>query len=955
MDNIGIRLEVTDDQVTRVIEQVGTAAVATQGKIEGIGTQSDATSRKISQGFKQQESAIIDSTRAADDYKRVIEQNKTTIDRLNKSVEHERLLLLQLEKQYKKLGNTASKEAIELKKQIDLLSASIKESGNETERLTEKNKDAAGSLQDIANSAKQSEKGLSDTGKESRGLRQVFGELFNSIKDGLFGPLLNKLPQVSSGLNGGGKAVRGIGAALKSTSRSAILLASTFAIVVAAIVAVIALPLALFFTKSQKAMDFFADKVAYLKGVIEEIVARFVQFGDVLFGFITGTKNFADVMDAAGDAVKGLGAALDAAGQAAQSYRIHQERLKREMEDFIVTEGEVMAQLDEKRRLIDDETKSFSSRKAALRDAIALEKDLEAQRIKFAEANLQRIRNEETLTSDGEVGTAGLEAIAKAERELIDLRREAAGRAAQDEMTLRQLNKEAVAAYKERVEAMRDLQKQSESVLQQLQDMQNADAQGIDKIRIDTIKAVAEVGKLEESLRELYKQNGVEFDLASNFEAAVKAVEQRGVDAIRDFERKRNLEEAKARQDGINAQRQADLELIDQREELALALVDVDRKQGLTEIEAEQARARQKLQIQIDYTRQRLALLEDQTSIEAALFRANIESLQQEIERIGSVDLTGVQMLGERIRSALGLTQEEFGLVGDLFAQFGSTIIDASNAVLERELANQERVTEALKANIQERQSALDEQRKLQEQGFANDADLLEQKLQADQAALEKAEAKKLALQKKQARQQLIIDSAQQTSAYLTTVFNLLASESKKGIIGLIAVAAGGLALVGSIVAKAKSNAAQFAPPKFRDGTEFVHGPGTGTSDSIMAYLSRGERVVDFQKNQQLGGASNEELVHYFKIGKSVANAPSFQNIDEKTAAAVRHGKEISILEKEKDAAMLAKAYESAASKMSGEMIAYWKSRPVTYVTPNGAVIEYEKGGVKVRQNIKKS
>ena len=947
-------MEITDDQVTQAIERIGNSAVDTQEKIEGIGTQSDQTTRKISQGFSAQEKAIVDTTRAADDYNRAISDNTKRIDRLNASVDKERKLLLELGKQYLKFGDTGTKEAIAVKKQLDILNASIKQSRDETEQLTEKNKGASVALQDIARSAKQSGKGLKDTGKESRGLGQTFRELFSSVKDGLFGPLLNKLPQVSSGLTGGSKAVRIFGMAAKSTLRSVLLLAGTFAIVAAAIIAVVALPLALFFTKSQKAMDFFADKVAYLRGVIDEIVNRFVQFGDVLFGAITGSKDFGDVMDAAANAVNGLGAALDAAGQAAQSYRILQERLKREMEDFIVAEGQVMAQLDEKRRLIDNETKSYSTRKGALREAMTLEKDLEAQRIKFAEANLQRVRNEATLTNDGEVGTAGLESIAKAERELIDLRRDAASRQFQDEKELISLNNEAVQKTKERTEALRDLQKEAENVLRQLEDMRRGDVSGIDKIRLDTIKAIDEVGKLEQSLRELYAEQGREFNLSGDFEATVQALQQRGAAAIRDFERQRSIQEARAAQERLDEQRQEDLSLIDQREELATALVDVDRKQGLTEIEGEQARQKQRLQIQIDYTRQRLALVEDQTSIEAALYRANIESLQQDIEGLGQADLTAVQQLGEKIRAALGLDAEQAQVIGDLFGQFGSTIIEASSAIIDAQIAEQDQLIEKYAERVDATKSALDEELKLREQGFANDAGLLEQNLVKEQAILEAAEAKKLTLQKKQAAAQLRIEAAQQASSYLTTVFNLLASESKTGIIGLIAVAAGGLALIGSIVSKAKANAAAFQAPGFKDGTPYVMGPGDGRSDSIPAYLSRGERVVDFQTNQRIGSVSNTELVKYFEIGKAVAAAPNFAGVDQRTQAAIKQGRDVSALEKENELRLMAGAFEKAATKGSKEMIAYWKSRPVTYQTEAGTVIEYEKGGVKVKQNIKK-
>ena len=191
----------------------------------------------------------------------------------------------------------------------------------------------------------------------------------------------------------------------------------------------------------------------------------------------------------------------------------------------------------------------------------------------------------------------------------------------------------------------------------------------------------------------------------------------------------------------------------------------------------------------------------------------------------------------------------------------------------------------------------------------------------------------------------------------MTTVLNLLASESGKGIIGLIAVAAGGLALIGSIVATARANAASFEPQRFRHGTEFVDGPGTGTSDSVPSLLSRGERVVKFEDNQALGGraTTNEELVHFFQLGKQLSQGvPDFSVIDNKTREVIKHGQQVSQLERERTIAMQGKAFSEAADRMASTMIEYWKTRPITYATKNGTVREFTKGGTRVIQIIEK-
>ena len=50
-------------------------------------------------------------------------------------------------------------------------------------------------------------------------------------------------------------------------------------------------------------------------------------------------------------------------------------------------------------------------------------------------------------------------------------------------------------------------------------------------------------------------------------------------------------------------------------------------------------------------------------------------------------------------------------------------------------------------------------------------------------------------------------------------------------------------------------------PQRFAEGTERVLGPGTNTSDSVPALLSKDERIVDARNNRKIGfDLSNDQL-----------------------------------------------------------------------------------------------
>lgn len=75
------------------------------------------------------------------------------------------------------------------------------------------------------------------------------------------------------------------------------------------------------------------------------------------------------------------------------------------------------------------------------------------------------------------------------------------------------------------------------------------------------------------------------------------------------------------------------------------------------------------------------------------------------------------------------------------------------------------------------------------------------------------------------------------------------------------------------------------APIKFAEGTDYVNGPGTETSDSVFARLSKGERVVPAEINKQLMGISNKDLPKVINSGMNTLRLEKLLNkVNENTS-----------------------------------------------------------------------
>ncbi|GAB4126270.1 MAG: hypothetical protein Fur0027_07290 [Raineya sp.] len=85
--------------------------------------------------------------------------------------------------------------------------------------------------------------------------------------------------------------------------------------------------------------------------------------------------------------------------------------------------------------------------------------------------------------------------------------------------------------------------------------------------------------------------------------------------------------------------------------------------------------------------------------------------------------------------------------------------------------------------------------------------------------------------------------------------------------------------------------------PKFREGVEYLQGKGTTTSDSNLAWLSKGERVVDAETNKKYFPVLS--AIHNHKISPDLLNSiVTNQKIKPETFA-VKQDKQVVLLQKE--------------------------------------------------------
>ncbi len=678
------------------------------------------------------------------------------------------------------------------------------------------------SIRDITEELKKEEKALGDN---RRNVGNYGDALKNASNDmGLFGGAIgnftDKLGGIRSGLESMKVGLTGIKGAIAATGIGVLLL------VLGAVYSML--------TKTQGGMDKVAQATSAVGAVFTVLIDTGVKLAQAFtLVFTAPTQAIARFKEI----LTGIPAAMSQAASAAVAATVASQQLREEERKLLVQRAKSRAEIERLKFISEDVSKSEEVRIAAARAAFAIEDRLMKQQIALQGRRIAVTREEAKLSGNK---VEDLDRVAEAEVRLAEIQEESRGK--QTELN-NKVNELRIQSAQNRI--AREIALEEDNLQYALSYTEYTEGE-ITRVKEDQYAV---------RRRLLTKQE--EFELA-----AVNA-NSKQADAIRAKFRTENskldLEEATTLANRVTAITIAELEeqQAAHREgsvkRLKLELEVIDAK-----AEAERQAVRQTIQDQVEVDAKLKAInakrLADRKEISQQIRDEEIR-LQDELIKVvlakakeGSAEQFRLQLiqLKKRREAAIENTKLEEAEKARIIAE---TNKEEDTLILNRQVTIANRITESLS-------QAKDFASKLVEAGINRDTKALEDQqkvvldnalLTADQrAAIEKEFAKK--------KEKLEIDAAKKRKKIATVenVINTAKAITAAYTAGPIGPVLAALAAAVGIAQQVVIESAQFAlggvvtePKKKRKRVRgIVEGPGTTTSDSVPAELSKDEAVM---------------------------------------------------------------------------------------------------------------
>lgn len=202
------------------------------------------------------------------------------------------------------------------------------------------------------------------------------------------------------------------------------------------------------------------------------------------------------------------------------------------------------------------------------------------------------------------------------------------------------------------------------------------------------------------------------------------------------------------------------------------------------------------------------------------------------------------------LRKLLGLTESDVNNLTTAVNQIQAaldTVFQANIDIQDKEINESQKKQQTYQSEIETLNSKLESEKTAKDAGKASNIQRIQDEIaQADKAKKieEQNEKKALARKKELQKQKLLIDSITQASNLITASTEILANTAKDPISLGIAIGAVAAMIIAFSVEKAAALKAINEGNGYKDGVIDLHGPGTETSDSINAKLSKGESVM---------------------------------------------------------------------------------------------------------------
>jgi hypothetical protein len=611
-------------------------------------------------------------------------------------------------------------------------------------------------------------------------------------------------------------------------------------------------------------MNRFAAFGKLAKAVAE---GSFSAIGDAALQLITGVENVTGKVGKFIDGIKELGGQMvdtfnQASAAQAALLKLQQETLP-EIEKQVV---KLKEQGELQQKLAEDATRSFEERAAAAKEA----ERIQAEAFDKELAGLkEKLRLTQILNSFTDTSAEALAEQNELEKQILEKEKEKRLLLADIQKLQREIAAEAEAAEAARILAITtfnaELEKQRDELLKGGEVLDEFAARAAEAQR----KALESVAKAEEQFAAL------QFKTAEERAEAEKALADYRV-AV---EQSKNRELEKIEQERLAALEAAEAEARARAREAAIA--DMENRHAIEQAELRRALAEnvltreeyeiRALEIQRRLLNERLAFVEKGSKEEAEIF-AELAETKTEIEKKEA----------EKRQKLLAAVQEKSIETLQKGMQVASQI---ASALADKEIAEAERKRDATLA-------ALDEQ--------LSKGLITQEQYEAARADAEEQASKRIADEKKKVAE--LEKAFAIVNATIQGGLAVLAAFTQGNLVGGPIVGAIFAAIAGAFAAAQIGLIAAQPIPEFAKGVIDLKGPGTETSDSIVARLSKGESVMTAEETRAFkptlrairAGAVSPEALNAFATGRAAADKRSVALL-EKIEKAIREKETVAL------------------------------------------------------------
>lgn len=297
-----------------------------------------------------------------------------------------------------------------------------------------------------------------------------------------------------------------------------------------------------------------------------------------------------------------------------------------------------------------------------------------------------------------------------------------------------------------------------------------------------------------------------------------------------------------------------------QRLELARTELNVKRDLQIKSLDGELAaiegKEGEKYDAERAAIRERLRLAEEGYEADSALlestFAAQGQEIENQIDKLNAKKPFSLAKLLGVDEASIAAIKTAFDSVVGSFSEILQLQIDK----VDKEISASEKKQSTYESELKSLYSKLEQEKKLNRDGLNNNLDATQKEiaLKEDQVRKEREIAAASIEDKKEIqKQQLLLDSISQASSLFTSATNIFAqSTASLGAAGVpVAIAAIAVMTGAFIASKLATLQAINEGNNYKDGVIDLQGPGTETSDSIKANLSKGESVMTAKETRE--------------------------------------------------------------------------------------------------------